>query len=145
MEHNCNHFSNDLSVLLTGSEIPKYITDLPNEVLSSYAFVLSFFAVRASLIVCARPGAGRLVPLIDSMFGNIARSIPDKTQATASHASNSTMPTSAQQNATQSSLKKESDTSQKPTTTLPTHSALSASNHQTRATSDPPLPEEDVD
>ncbi|CAJ0749034.1 14503_t:CDS:2 [Entrophospora sp. SA101] len=34
-ERNCNHFSNDLCEFLTGKSIPKYITDLPNDFLST--------------------------------------------------------------------------------------------------------------
>jgi hypothetical protein len=33
--HNCNNFSNELAVFLTGNQIPRHILDLPNDVLSS--------------------------------------------------------------------------------------------------------------
>ena len=33
--HNCNNFSNELAQFLVGQEIPKYILDLPHEVLST--------------------------------------------------------------------------------------------------------------
>lgn len=35
LEHNCNTFSSELAQFLTGNKIPSYITDLPNEVLST--------------------------------------------------------------------------------------------------------------
>ncbi|RNA05660.1 desumoylating isopeptidase 1-like, partial [Brachionus plicatilis] len=35
LEHNCNNFSNDLSMFLIGKPIPQHIIDLPREVLSS--------------------------------------------------------------------------------------------------------------
>ncbi|KAJ8345726.1 hypothetical protein SKAU_G00299190 [Synaphobranchus kaupii] len=34
-EHNCNTFSNEVALFLTGRKIPSYITDLPSEVLST--------------------------------------------------------------------------------------------------------------
>ena len=33
--HNCNNFSNELAMFLTGQEIPKHIVDLPNDILNS--------------------------------------------------------------------------------------------------------------
>ena len=33
--HNCNNFSEDIAQFLCGASIPKYILDLPNEVLNS--------------------------------------------------------------------------------------------------------------
>lgn len=33
--HNCNNFSNELAQFLCGTPIPKYILDLPNEVLNT--------------------------------------------------------------------------------------------------------------
>ena len=35
LEHNCNNFSNEITQFLTGKEFPKYIIDLPKEVLST--------------------------------------------------------------------------------------------------------------
>src|SRR5699024_9307092 len=36
--HNCNNFSNEVAMFLTGSEIPQEILSLPYEVLSTYVF-----------------------------------------------------------------------------------------------------------
>lgn len=33
--HNCNDFSSEISKFLTGNDIPRYITDLPNDVLTT--------------------------------------------------------------------------------------------------------------
>lgn len=33
--HNCNNFSNEMAVFLTGNEIPQFILDLPNDILNS--------------------------------------------------------------------------------------------------------------
>lgn len=35
MNHNCNTFTNDLAVFLTGRSIPRYVTDLPQDILNS--------------------------------------------------------------------------------------------------------------
>ncbi|CAG2174980.1 unnamed protein product [Oppiella nova] len=35
MEHNCNNFSNELSLFLTGRPVPQEILDLPSEVLNT--------------------------------------------------------------------------------------------------------------
>lgn len=35
LNHNCNNFSNEVAQFLCGVSIPKYILDLPNEVLNS--------------------------------------------------------------------------------------------------------------
>ena len=34
-KHNCNSFSNEVAQFLTGKKIPSYITDLPQEVMST--------------------------------------------------------------------------------------------------------------
>lgn len=41
VQHNCNNFSNDLAQFLCGATIPKYILNLPNELLNTV--VGSFF------------------------------------------------------------------------------------------------------
>ncbi|KAE8611071.1 hypothetical protein XENTR_v10012328 [Xenopus tropicalis] len=38
-DHNCNTFSNEVAQFLTGKKIPSYITELPSEVLSTWAHV----------------------------------------------------------------------------------------------------------
>ncbi|KAK2189925.1 hypothetical protein NP493_93g01037 [Ridgeia piscesae] len=35
MSHNCNTFTNDVAVFLTGRNIPRYVTDLPQDILNS--------------------------------------------------------------------------------------------------------------
>ncbi|KAL5476095.1 hypothetical protein EMCRGX_G026001 [Ephydatia muelleri] len=35
LEHNCNHFSNEVAQFLTGNKIPSYISDLPKEVMAT--------------------------------------------------------------------------------------------------------------
>lgn len=35
MQHNCNNFSDEIAQFLCGTGIPKYILDLPNEVLQT--------------------------------------------------------------------------------------------------------------
>lgn len=43
--HNCNTFSNEVAQFLTGKRIPSYITDLPQEVMSTPfgAMIAQFF------------------------------------------------------------------------------------------------------
>lgn len=43
--HNCNAFSNEVAQFLTGKKIPSYITDLPQEVMSTPfgAMIAQFF------------------------------------------------------------------------------------------------------
>ncbi len=45
LEHNCNNFSHDLSLLLVGKPIPSHIIDLPKEIMNTYYFIrpCSFF------------------------------------------------------------------------------------------------------
>lgn len=35
-KHNCNSFTNEVSNFLVGQDIPKYILDLPEEILQTY-------------------------------------------------------------------------------------------------------------
>ncbi|XP_065349319.1 uncharacterized protein LOC135945509 isoform X4 [Cloeon dipterum] len=53
--HNCNTFSNEVSQFLCGTEIPKYIIDLPQEILNT-------------------PLGAAIQPLLDSLGGNSRRS-----------------------------------------------------------------------
>lgn len=36
LSHNCNNFSNELAQFLCGVSVPKYILDLPNEILETH-------------------------------------------------------------------------------------------------------------
>ncbi|KAJ8923017.1 hypothetical protein NQ315_001565 [Exocentrus adspersus] len=53
-KHNCNNFSEDIAQFLCGASIPKYILDLPNEVLSS-SLGAAYPALVAQLEKSARP------------------------------------------------------------------------------------------
>ena len=39
-EHNCNTFSSEVAMFLTGNKIPQHIQDLPSEVLNTYVVVV---------------------------------------------------------------------------------------------------------
>lgn len=54
LHHNCNNFSEDIAQFLCGASIPKYILDLPNEVLQS-ALSSTIQALTLQLEKSARP------------------------------------------------------------------------------------------
>ncbi|XP_050499548.1 uncharacterized protein LOC114329633 isoform X1 [Diabrotica virgifera virgifera] len=54
LHHNCNNFSHDIAQFLCGASIPKYILDLPNEVLNT-SLGPSFLALVSRLENSARP------------------------------------------------------------------------------------------
>lgn len=54
MKHNCNNFSEEIAQFLCGASIPKYILDLPNEVLST-SLGAALPALVAQLEKSARP------------------------------------------------------------------------------------------
>lgn len=54
LTHNCNHFSEEIAQFLCGASIPKYILDLPNEVLNS-SLGPAITAIASQLEKSARP------------------------------------------------------------------------------------------
>lgn len=52
--HNCNNFTNEVALFLTGKEIPQEILNLPNEVLSTYVSIRIFFLYTIETILCGR-------------------------------------------------------------------------------------------
>lgn len=44
-KHNCNSFTEEVSNFLVGSGIPKYILDLPEEILQTYVSLIAIFNI----------------------------------------------------------------------------------------------------
>ena len=69
LHNNCNNFSNECAVFLTGSPIPDYITSLPSQVLNTPLGDACFCALRAcphtqgcAALPCSHAPAPHLFP-----------------------------------------------------------------------------------
>ena len=51
LDHNCNHFTDELAMFLTGSGIPAHIKDLPQELMNTFVYAVSSLCCLLNSIV----------------------------------------------------------------------------------------------